>query len=230
MVGPGRDQARHIGCVAGLAEKMVRAGKRDETFRMVSRRKDVVGILDIHRVVDWRVENEQRLLQGFEMIFQILPFDILKKCTANPEEPAGQLYFHFVFVANLHDLFAEQANHVRRIERRAERHNGSHFGDPVSGDEHGSATETVTDQERRRRDRPAQVIGRRDQIFDIRGERRVGKFPFARAEPGEVETEHANAGELQSIRDTPRRPVALAAGKAMREEGDRANGAVRPVE
>jgi len=76
--------------MAGLGQKMVRAGQGDETLGMVSRCKDVVGILDVYRVVDRRVENEQRFLQGFEVIFQILPFDILKKCAANPEEPPGQ--------------------------------------------------------------------------------------------------------------------------------------------
>lgn len=221
---------RHVRRVTSFAQKMIGAGKRDETLGMVGGSKDVIGILDIHRVVDWRVENEQRFLQPLEVIFQILLFDILKKCPANPKVPAGQCYFDVIFIANLRDLFSEQANHMRGIERRTDGHNGSRFVDRAGGGEHGSDAETVADQERRRRERQPQMIGRRDQIFDVRGERRIGELSLAGAKPGEIEAQYADATDLQSLRDTPRSSVALAAGEAMRKESHRAHGAVRSVE
>jgi hypothetical protein len=152
------------------------------------------------------------------------------ECAANPKVPAGQCYFDFIFVANLRDLFSEQTNHMRGIEWRSDGDNGPRFGDPLGGGEHGSAAETVTDQERRRRERQPQMIGSRDQIFDVRGERRIGELSFTGAKPGEIEAEYADATEFQSLCDTPRRPVALAAGEAMRKKSHRAHGAVRPIE
>ena len=72
-------------------------------------------------------------------------------------------------------------------------------------------------------DRPPQMIGRGDQIVDIRGECGVGEFALAGAEPGEIEAQHRDAVQLEPLGDMPRRPIALAAGEAMREQRHRAD-------
>jgi hypothetical protein len=50
-----------------------------------------------------------------------------------PGRAAGQRHFDFIFVANLGDLFSEQANHMCGIERRADGCNSSRFCDAVGG-------------------------------------------------------------------------------------------------
>jgi len=221
---------RHISGIAGLAEKVIGAGKRNEAFGMLCRRKNVIGVINIHGIVGWGVENEKRLVQAFEVTFQILFVDIFEKCVANPEVPAGECHFNLIFIANFRDLFSEQTNNMCRIEWRPDRHNSSCFRDAMRGGEHSGAAETVTDQERGRREPLPQMIGRCDQIFDVRGKRCVGELAFTGTKTGEIEAEHADAAKLQSFRDVPRRPVAHSAGEAMREQSHRANWAVRPVE
>src|SRR6202035_450876 len=65
---------------------------------------------------------------------------------------------------------------------------------------------------------------------DMRGERGVGKLAFAGAEPGKIEAQHRNAVQLHPFRNMPRRPIALAAGEAMRKQRHRTDRAIRPVE
>jgi hypothetical protein len=88
----------------------------------------------------------------------------------------------------------------------------------------------VPDQDRRRGERAAQMIGGCDQIVDVRRKRRVGELAFAGAQAGEIEPQRRNAALLQPIGDVAGRPVVLIANKAVREQRDRANFAVRAVE
>ena len=61
----------------------------------------------------------------------------------------------------------------------------------------------------------AQMIGGRDQIRDIRGERGVCEFAFARAKSGEVEAQDGEAERGQAFGNAPRGLNVLAAGEAM---------------
>ena len=119
---------------------------------------------------------------------------------------------------------------MRRIGRRIDRHHRARLGDAVRGGEHRGAAEAVADQDRRRGEFLAQMIGGGDQIVDVRRERGVGELALAGAETGEVETQHGDAVQLQTFRNAPRRLVVLAAGEAMREQRHRAHRTVRPVE
>ena len=161
---------------------------------------------------------------------EILLGDVVEQRAANTERPAVERDLDLALAGDLGDAVAEQTGDVRRIERRIDRYHGARLGDAVRGSEHRGAAETVTDQDRRRRQRLPQMIGGSDQIVDIRGESGVGELAFAGAEPGEIETQHGDAVKLQALGDVVRRPVVLAAGEAMREQRDRARRAIGPVE
>ena len=119
---------------------------------------------------------------------------------------------------------------MRRIERRADRHHRARVGDAVRGGEHRGAAEAVTDQDRRRGEFLAQMIGGSDQVVDIRRKRRIGELAFAGAKPGEIEAQHGDAVQFKAVGDMTRRPDALAAGEAMREQRDRAHRTLGTVE
>lgn len=76
----------------------------------------------------------------------------------------------------------------------------------------------MSDQDCRGTTSRTQVIGGGDQVVDIRGELRVGKFALAHAEPGEIEAQHADAAHRQPLGNTLGREIVLAAGEAMREQ------------
>ena len=137
---------------------------------------------------------------------QVLLVDVFQEAAADLERPPGKRHLDFVLVADLGDLLAEQPDDVRRIERRGDRHHGARFRDAVRGGEHRGAAEAVADQDRRRGECLAQMIGGGDQIVDVRGERGVGELAFAGAEPGEIEAQHGDAVQLQAFGDVARRP------------------------
>src|SRR6516162_10889003 len=62
-----------------------------------------------------------------------------------------------------------------------------------------------------------------DQIIHVRGETGMGELAFAGTQPGEIEAQHSNAMRCEVMRDQTHRFVALAAGKAMREQSHRAD-------
>jgi hypothetical protein len=118
---------------------------------------------------------------------------------------------------------------MRRIERSGDRHHGTRFGNAVRRGEHRRTTQTVTDQDGRRRNARPQMIGGGDQIIHVRGETGIGEVAFAGTQPGEIEAQHGNAMRCEVMRDETRRFVALAAGKAMREQSHCADRPIRPV-
>jgi len=88
----------------------------------------------------------------------------------------------------------------------------------------------VTDQDRRRAPGAAQLLRGRHQVGDVRREGRVGELAFARAKPGEVETQHRDAERRQAFGDAPRGVHVLAAGEAVREQRIGARRLRRTVE
>ena len=162
--------------------------------------------------------------------FEILLRDIVEQGAADAKRPAGQRHLDLVLIVELGNAFAEQPDDMRRIGRRRDRHHGARLGDAVRGGEHRGAAEAVADQDRRRHERRPQMIGGGDQIVDIRRERGVGELALAGAEPGKIEAQHRDAVQLQPLGNMPRRPIALAAGEAMRKQRHRADRAIGPVE
>ena len=76
----------------------------------------------------------------------------------------------------------------------------------------------------------AQRIGGGDQILDVRGKLRVGKFPFAGAKPGEIEAHHGDADLGEPLGDPLGGEVVLAAGEAMGKQRIGGGLAERQVE
>ena len=62
------------------------------------------------------------------------------------------------------------------------------------------------------------MIGRSDQIVNVRRKMRIGEFASAAAESREIETQHADAVHRQPLRDAPGGWYFLATGKAMSEQ------------
>ena len=63
----------------------------------------------------------------------------------------------------------------------------------VGGGEHRGAAERVADEQGRRREPLAQMVGGAHQVLDVGGERGVGELALRRAEPGEVEAQDGDA-------------------------------------
>ena len=175
------------------------------------------------------MKDQQRLVQTRDVPGEILLRDVIEQLSANAERPAGERDLDLTLGGDLADTVAEQADDVRRIERRADRHHGARLGDAVSGGKHGGTAKTMPNQDRGRRQHLPKIIGGGDQIIDIRREGSVGELPFAGAKPGEIEPQHGDAVKLQALGDVACRSVLLAARKAMREQRNRARGTIRPV-
>ena len=161
---------------------------------------------------------------------EILLRDIVEQAAADVKRPARQRHLDLFLIVELGNALAEQPDDMGRIERRRDRHHGARLGDAMRGGKHRGAAEAVADQDRGRHERRSQMIGGGDQIVDIRRERGVGELAFAGAETGKVEAQYRDAVQLQSLGNMPRRPIALAASEAMREQRHGADGTIRPVE
>ena len=161
---------------------------------------------------------------------EILLGNVVEQRAANAERPALQRDLNLALRCNLGGAVAKQADDVRRIERRADRDHRARLRDAMRGGEHRGAAQTMTDQNRGRGERLAQMVGRGDQIVDVGRKGGVGKLAFAGAEPGEIEPQHGDAVKLQAVGDVACGPVVLAAGEAMRKQRDRACRPIRPVE
>ncbi len=74
------------------------------------------------------------------------------------------------------------------------------------------------------------MIGGGDQIVDVRGKMRIGKFAFAAAQAGEIETQHGNAMHRQPLGDALGRQDILAAGETMRKQRKGRRFAERQIE
>ena len=98
---------------------------------------------------------------------EILLGNIIEQRAANAERPALQCDLNLALAGNLGGAVAKQADDVRRIERRTNRHDGTSLRNAVRGSEHRRAAETMTDQDRGRRERLAQMVSRGNQIVYV---------------------------------------------------------------
>src|SRR5262249_4196333 len=76
----------------------------------------------------------------------------------------------------------------------------------------------MADQDRRRAISLAQMIGRSDQIVNVRRKMRIGEFASAAADASETKSQNADSVQRQPLRDTPGGGYFLATGKAMSEQ------------
>ena len=189
----------------------------------------MAGVVDTDGVVGRRVKDQQRFVQAGDERGEILLGNVVEQRAANAERPALERHLNLALAGNLGGAVAKQADDMGGIERCADRHHGASLRNAVRGSKHRGTAETVTDQDRGRRERLPQMIGRGDQVVDIGRERGIGKLAFAGAESGEIEPQHGNAVKLQAVGDLARSPVLLAASEAMREQSNRAGRTIRPV-
>ena len=127
------------------------------------------------------MKDQQRFVQAGDARGEILLGDVIEQRAANAKWPALQRDLNLALAGNLGGAVAKQADDVGGIERCADRDYRASLRNTVRGGEHGGTAETVTDQDRRRREGVPQMIGRGDQVVDIRGEGGIGKFAFAGA-------------------------------------------------
>jgi len=99
--------------------------------------------------------------------------------------------------------------------------------DPVSGLQDGGSAQGVPDENARGLVMLSEVVGRLDEIVDIRGEIGVGKVAFALPQPREVEPQHGNVLPIQGATNAPHCPQIFRAGEAMGEEREGIRCALR---
>jgi hypothetical protein len=167
------------------------------------------------------MEDQQRLAQIADVGRKILFGNVIEQPAADAKRPAGERHLDFALLPNLSHLIAEQACDMRRVEGRRNRHHRACLGNAMRGRQHRGTAEAMPDEDRWRGQRAPQMIGGGDEIIHVRGKRGVGELAFARAEAGEIEPQRRDAPLFQSVGDVAGRPVVLAAGKAVREQGDR---------
>jgi hypothetical protein len=119
---------------------------------------------------------------------------------------------------------------MTHVARRA---NGDHrlaFRHRARRREHRGTAQAVTNEERRRPVRRAQVRGGGEQVGDVGGKVGVGELAFARAEAGEIKAQAGDATRCQLLRDARGSEDVFAAGEAVREERVRRRGLVGRIE
>ena len=202
---------------------MIRAAERDEALRMFRRAEDRARVLDADQIVGRRMQHQQRLAQIGEALMQLLFRHVVEEFLADAERAARERDLDLAFRMDVGDMLPEQAGDMRRIGRRRDGRNRAHLRTMLRGREHRRAAEAVADQDRGRAIHLAQMVRGRDQIGDIGREGRVGELALARAEAGEIETQHRDAARGQPLGDALCGEHVLAAGKAVREQrvGDR---------
>ena len=94
----------------------------------------------------------------------------------------------------------------------------------------GGAAERVPDEERRRDQVLAQVVGGPDQVRHVGAERGVPEVPARLPQPGEVEAQDGDTVPGQAVGDAGGGEPVLAAGEAVREDGVCPRLAFRQVE
>ncbi len=167
------------------------------------------------------MQHQQRLAQVAQALFELLRCDVVQEFLADAEGAARERDLDLALLLNVGDMLLEQTGDVPRIGRRRNRRDRARFRHLRRGGQHRRAAEAVADQDRGRLIHLAQVIRGRDQIGDVGGKRRVGELALARAEPGEIETQHRDAARRQCLRDALCRQIVLAAGEAVREQRER---------
>ncbi len=188
------------------------------------------GVFDADDLVAGRVHHQQRLAEVANLFFEPLGLGVLHERAPDPERPAGKRDLGFAARANGVQRLAELMQHMGNVGRRADGDHRLRFGNAVRRRQHGGAAERMADQDRRRFECPAQVVGRAHQVIDVRRKIGVGEIAFGRAKPGEIESQHADAGCRQRTGNAPRGQPILRAGEAVSEQRERPHRTGRQIE
>ena len=189
---------------------------------------EAFSIPTVSSVGEWKISSGLCSLR--DALGELLLRDVRQEFAADAERPAGERDLDLAVLADGVELVLEQVRDVAGIAGRGDRHHRPRLRDRIGGRQHRGAAEAVPDQQRRRLPRLAQVVGGGNEIVDVRRERGVGEFAFARADAGEVEAQDRDAERRQRIGDALRRHHVLAAGEAVREQRIGARRAGRQVE
>ena len=158
----------------------------------------------------------------------ILPRDRFEELAPDPEWAATDRDVGLLFADIVGTL--DQMEHVRRIERRRDRHDRLYGGNPFRRRDHRCAAERMPDQDRGRADALLQERRSSDQIIDIRAEMAVGERALAVAQAGEIEAERSDALLGKRKAHAAGTVAARGAGEAMREQRHRAHPARRQLQ
>ncbi len=157
--------------------------------------------------------------------------DVVEELAPHAERAAADLHGGLALLFDPFAVLGQQVRDMCRVGRRADRHDGLHFGDLVGCRDHRRAAEAVPDEQSGCGERPAKMIRCPDEVGDVGAERRVGELAVRLAEPREVEPEYRDVEVGQCPRDTRGGDDVLAAGEAVceqRHRPGRAGGQVEP--
>jgi hypothetical protein len=107
---------------------------------------------------------------------------------------------------------------VRRITRRAYRHDGLHRRQILSHRENGGSAETMPDEQGRRHVGGLEKTRCGNEVGDVRREIRVCELPLTGPDAREIEPQYCDPVLGQTLCDPARSENILAARKAVREE------------
>ena len=164
------------------------------------------------------MEHQQRLAQVGYTVLQIFLGHIIEEFAFDAKFTPCQAYIDLTLLPKLVNIRFKQIGNVARVVGRGDSYDPARFGNFARGREHRGTAQTVAYQNCRRSMSLPQMIGGSDKVVYIRRKMRVGKFAFAAAQSGEIETQDTNAVHGQLLGDTFGRQHILAAGKAMREQ------------
>ena len=228
---PRGDHARDVGRVLGTRHQVIGIVQRDEALRMARGRKDARGVLDADDLVARRLHHQQRLAEVADLVFEPMRLGVLDERAADVEWPAGELDLGLAIGPDSLQRPTELMQHVGDVGRCGDRDHGLRFRNAIRGCEHGRSAERVADQDGWRFEGLAQIVGRPNEVVDVRRKVGIGEIAFGRPKAGEIESQHADSGRRQSTGDAPRRQAVLGTGEAVgeqRKRPDRAGWQVEP--
>src|SRR5215831_7516278 len=120
--GPGANDVGDVGRVAAAAQKVIRAGERDEAFGMLRRGEDAACIVDRNDLIGRRVEDQQCLAQVGDAIEELMLGEVVDETAADAKLPTREGRLDLTLGADLVETILEQAGHVGGIAGCGDRH------------------------------------------------------------------------------------------------------------
>src|SRR5438105_8451894 len=148
----------------------------------------------------------------------------------NAEPAPGKGYLRLPLLADFLERAAEVVEDVANVGWCADGNDGARLGNIVGAGQERRTTQGVPDENGRSSEMFPQMSGGVHQIFDVRGEVGVGKLPFRRPQPGEVEAQDSDASRRQARCNTLGSDHVLRACEAVRKQREGAHRAGRQVD
>ena len=177
-----------------------------------------VGVLDADDLVARRVKDDERLAQVPDGLLEAVSCDVLEELPLDAEGPPADRDLRLPRGLDLGGAFAQELPHMVRLGGCRDRRDRGRLRHAGGRGKDGGTAQAVPDEELRCRVVLAQEIGRGDEIAEVRGEIGVGELALARAETGEIETQHGKAALGEAACDARRGEDVLRAGETMGEE------------